>query len=115
MGLPDRLVAALRSFRTPPRRRSHAAGRVLPLRTRAAAANLLRPVFVRSGDLGAGGRPVSDWRGGHALRRYTGTHLYEALGDFAAVAEGPGHADINLTRSHVWIAGQRAGKVMREW
>ena len=114
VGLSDRLTTALRSYRALPRRRSHAAAMVLPFRTRAAAANLLRPLFERD-EVDASGRPVSDWRGCHAFRKATGTRLYEALGDFAAVAEVLGHADINVTRSYVRISGGRAGKVMRDW
>ncbi|WP_102128460.1 tyrosine-type recombinase/integrase [Deinococcus planocerae] len=113
--LSDRLVSALRTERGLPRRRSHAAGMVLPFRTRAAATRLLRPLFDRPGEFDGRGQPVTDWRGCHAFRKHTGTRLYEALGDFAAVAEVLGHADINTTRAYVRVAGGRAGKVMRDW
>ncbi|WP_412030409.1 tyrosine-type recombinase/integrase [Deinococcus yunweiensis] len=114
VGLSDRLTSALRMAQGLPRRRSHASGMVLPFRTRAAATNLLRPHFERDG-VDEHGHPLSDWRGCHAFRKATGTRLYEALGDFAAVAEVLGHADINVTRSYVRIAGGRAHKVMRDW
>ncbi|GHF43498.1 integrase/recombinase XerC [Deinococcus metalli] len=114
VGLSDRLAVALRSYRALPRRRSHAAAMVLPFRTRAAAANLLRPYFERDG-VDEHGRPVTDWRGCHAFRKATGTRLYEALGDFVAVAEVLGHADINVTRSYVRVGSGRANKAMRDW
>lgn len=113
--LSDRLVAALRVTRGLPLRRSADPNRVLPFRTRAAAAKVLAPLFVRPGEYDEAGRPRSDWRGCHAFRKHTGTRLYEALGDFAAVAEVLGHADINTTRAYVRVAGTRAGKVMRDW
>lgn len=110
--LSDRLVMALRLDRTLPRRRSHTAGMVLSFRTRAAATKLLKPLFERVDEHG---RARSDWRGCHAFRKQTGTRLYEALHDFAAVAEVLGHADINTTRAYVRVGGRRAGKVMRDW
>jgi integrase/recombinase XerC len=94
--LSDRLVAALRVTRGLPLRRSADPNR-------------------RPGEYDEAGRPRSDWRGCHAFRKHTGTRLYEALGDFAAVAEVLGHADINTTRAYVRVAGTRAGKVMRDW
>ncbi|WP_045235239.1 tyrosine-type recombinase/integrase [Deinococcus pimensis] len=113
--LSDRLVAALRTTRALPLRRGADATKVLPFRTRAAASKVLAPLFVREGEYDERGRPRSDWRGCHAFRKHTGTRLYEALGDFAAVAEVLGHADINTTRAYVRVSGRRAGKVMRDW
>ncbi|MEF2280270.1 tyrosine-type recombinase/integrase [Deinococcus sp. YIM 134068] len=104
------LAHALRAARLLPRRRTHRGDRVFSFRDRASAAYHVAPLFAQED--GDGG---TDWRGFHAFRKAMGSRLYEELGDFVAVAEVLGHADVNTTRGYVRVGHRRAKRAMGTW
>jgi len=101
-----KLRAALNAYRVLPRTRGHREDFIFPYRTWRGAARHIQPLF-QEGD--------ERFRGFHALRKAMGSRLYRQLGDFAAVAEMLGHADINTTRGYVRIGEERARKAIDDW
>lgn len=105
--LSPRLRAALMAYRALPRTVRHREDFIFPYRTWRGAARHVQPLFVEAG----GGT----FRGFHALRKAMGSRLYAQIGDFAAVAEALGHADINTTRAYVRIGEERTRTAMEDW
>ncbi|MBB5366157.1 tyrosine-type recombinase/integrase [Deinococcus humi] len=105
--LSPRLRAALMAYRALPRTARHREEFIFPYRTWRGAARHVQPLFA---DIDGG-----VFRGFHALRKAMGSRLYAQLGDFAAVAEVLGHADINTTRGYVRIGEERARTAMDSW
>ncbi|WP_188963436.1 tyrosine-type recombinase/integrase [Deinococcus aquiradiocola] len=103
-----RLRAALSAYRILPRTRAHRGDFIFPYRTWRGAARHVRPLFEHAQEPGG-------FRGFHALRKAMGSRLYQQLGDFAAVAEVLGHADINTTRGYVRIGEERARRAIDSW
>lgn len=106
--ISPRLADALHAYRGAARTRRHREDYIFPYRTWQGAAYHVRPLFARRD----GG---NDFRGFHAFRKYMGSRLYEALGDFVAVAEVLGHANVNTTRGYVRVGVRRARQAIREW
>lgn len=98
-----RLQAALTAYRALPRTRRHREDLIFPYGSWRGAARHLGPLF--------GG----EFRGFHAVRKAMGSRLYAQLGDFVAVAEVLGHADVNTTRSYVRVGEERARRVLEGW
>ncbi|MFC4637763.1 tyrosine-type recombinase/integrase [Deinococcus hohokamensis] len=105
--LSPRLRAALMTYRALPRTARHREEFIFPYRTWRGAARHVQPLFAHlSGE---------QFRGFHALRKAMGSRLYAQLGDFGAVAEVLGHADINTTRGYVRVGEERARTAMDSW
>jgi integrase/recombinase XerC len=103
--LSPRLRAALLAYRALPRTSRHREDFIFPYRTWRGAARHVQPLFADGGA----------FRGFHALRKAMGSRLYAQIGDFAAVAEALGHADINTTRAYVRIGEERTRSAMEDW